>query len=309
MIAIEDVAYVRVTARDLAGQEKFLLDFEMHTVEWQNQSLYMRGAGPQPVVHITELAREGFVPGLGLIAASLEDLKSVAQTTGAKIEPNHEPGGGQVIRLTDPAGYRVDVIHREPVAPLPCRDPLSLNWGGRTKYARFNTKVRIPESPSTVLRLGHVVMKVPGVKEVFGWYAELFGLRVSERVYMDDPTMPIALFARCGLGQRYTDHHSIAFMQIPGRGFDHSAFEVLDWDDIMLGHAQLAKSGHKHSYGVGRHVAGSMIFDYWRDSGNNKIEHWVDGDQVNDDYEGTNLPMSAVEMASWGPDVTAEFVL
>ncbi len=309
MITVEDIAYVRIDAPDLQEQEGFLTDFGMTTVLRTDDTLYMRGFGPQPVIHVTHLRRDGFVPGIGLIVPSREDLEAAAFDLGLPVEENGEPGGGHVVRAVDPAGYRVDLLHRPDVPKLAARAPLPVNFGGdRSLYGRRNEKVRLEAGPSHVLRLGHVVMKVPDCDASYNWYAGHFGMRVTDSVHVPgDPQRNMMVFANCGLGERYRDHHTLAFLGIPVRGFDHSAYEVIDWDDVMFGNAHLSKAGREHSLGVGRHVGGSMVFDYWRDTGGNKIEHWCDGDSINDGYQSTHQPMGAEPLAIWGPEVTPEF--
>jgi catechol 2,3-dioxygenase-like lactoylglutathione lyase family enzyme len=309
VINIEDIAYVRVAVPDLEAQERFLTDFGMYKVVRTETALYMRGAGPQPVVHISELQTPGFAPGLGVVASSLEDLEATARAEGASVVENEEPGGGRVVRLIDPHGYRVDLLHRATVDALPMRSPMRPNVGfDRTHFQRLNGKIRIAAGPSTVMRMGHLVMKVPDVNVAADWYRKRFGLVVSDSVHVpDNPAKWLFAFLRCGLGERFVDHHSIAFLGVPGGGFDHSAYEVIDIEDLMLGGAHLEKMKYHRSFGIGRHIGGSMVFDYWRDTGGNKIEHWTDGDHVNQDYESTHLPMGAAAIASWGPEVTPEF--
>ena len=309
MIRIEDIAYVRVAAPDLEAQESFLTDFGMVTVERTDDALYMRGYGTQPVIHITHRAHDGFIPGIGLIAASQGDLETAAIKLDRPIEDNDEPGGGRLVRAIDPAGYHVDLVYRPLIEALETRTPLPANVGAdRGRFARFNGKVRLEPGASHVLRLGHVVMKTAKCDETFAWYRDHFNFCVSDSVHVPgQPERNVMIFANCGRGEYYRDHHTLAFLGVPLTGFDHSAFEVIDWDDVMLGSAHLHKGGHKHSLGVGRHLGGSMVFDYWRDSGNNKIEHWADGDHVNDQYETSHLPMGAEPLAIWGPEVSAEF--
>lgn len=43
----------------------------------------------------------------------------------------------------------------------------------------------------------------------------------------------------------------------------HSSFEVHDMDIQALGHQWLKNKGYELEWGVGRHVLGSQIFDYW----------------------------------------------
>ena len=46
----------------------------------------------------------------------------------------------------------------------------------------------------------------------------------------------------------------------------------------MCGHDWLKEKGRRHEWGVGRHILGSQIFDYWRDPWGHTLEHWTDGD-------------------------------
>jgi hypothetical protein len=63
----------------------------------------------------------------------------------------------------------------------------------------------------------------------------------------------------------------------------HCSFEVHDFDTQKLGHQWLAAKKYKSVWGVGRHVLGSQIFDYWWDTTGNMIEHYTDGDLINKD--------------------------
>ena len=305
MIRVKDIAYVRAAAPDLDSQERFLTDFGMITVKRTEDMLYMRGYGTQPVIHITHRAHEGFVPGIGLIAGSQEDLETAAGELDRPIEDNDEPGGGRVVRATDPAGYHVELVFRPPVEALATRMPLPVNVGSdRGRFARSNSKVRFDSGPSHVLRLGHVVMKTATCDETFAWYRDHFNFRISDSVHVPgQPERNAMIFANCGLGDSYRDHHTLAFLGVPVMGFDHSAFEVIDWDDVMLGSAHLKKGGHLHSLGVGRHIGGSMVFDYWRDSGNNKIEHWTDGDLFNAEDPPRVASVEELMGVQWGANM------
>jgi catechol 2,3-dioxygenase-like lactoylglutathione lyase family enzyme len=316
MITIEDVAYLRVAVDDLQQQEQFLLDFGMQPARRTARAVYMRGAGTQPVIHISELRSEEYRPAIGLVAASRTDLQSCAKSFGAAVEANEEPGGGEIVRVTDPCGFQVEIVHRPPADTLPVRPIRPGNFGPlRSGYGRFNKKQRFANGPSHVLRLGHVVMFVRNCDEAFAWYSRHFNFQISDSLCRrDDESRSLLIFARCGLGDRFTDHHTLAFIDstaapnLPERGFDHSAYEVLDWDDLMLGHDFLANAGRTHSYGIGRHLAGGMVFDYWRDSAGNKLEHWADGDYINEEYETSRHPIGSVPAKSWGPELPASFL-
>jgi hypothetical protein len=89
--------------------------------------------------------------------------------------------------------------------------------------------------------------------------------------------------------------------------FDHSAFEVIDLDDLIQSGAFLENRGHRHSWGIGRHVQGSQIFDYWRDPFGNKMEHWTDGDLVNAHTPVGLAQLSDDALYQWGPTPTQDF--
>ena len=75
------------------------------------------------------------------------------------------------------------------------------------------------------------------------------------------------------------DHAVCGLAQLPqAKGFLHAAFEVANLDDLMAGHAHLKARKRVAAWGVGRHILGSQIFDYWNDPWGHELEHWTDGD-------------------------------
>lgn len=308
MIAVDDIAFVRYQVTDLDRLEAFLLDFGLHRAARTADALYMRAAGTAHHVHVASLGKENATLGFGLRARSAEDLDRLAQAQSRPVEPVDEPGGGWRVRLVDPAGFIVDVIHGQAVhAPLPTRAPVAMNPAvGRQ---RFGQTVRMKPAPSTVMRLGHIALQVPDFPSAHAFYSEVLGLRASDTYWAGDTNNTIAAFMHCGLGERWTDHHTVALISAQdGRArFDHCAFEVLDLDDVMQGGEYLKARGHAHSWGVGRHIQGSQIFDYWRDPFGNKIEHWTDGDLVNDATPVGHAQISADELHQWAPPLNPSF--
>ena len=45
--------------------------------------------------------------------------------------------------------------------------------------------------------------------------------------------------------------------------YEHSAWEVIDLDALGQGQQVMRARGHKHFWGIGRHLLGSQLFDYW----------------------------------------------
>ncbi len=310
MIAVRDIAYVRYQAPDLAAMARFLGDFGMLPHTRTEHALFMRARDQGHPSHITEQG-PGASLGFGLWAGSLNDLDTLSRDTGVPVTARDEPGGGWWVRLIDPSGLRVDVVHgldsRLPHASdPPMRAPLPIDPG----QARLNRPVRLAPGASQVRRLGHVALLVPSFAEASRFYRDVLGMKVSDGYTAGPNGADIAAFLHCGLGSTPVDHHTVAIVEVPGLAtgrIDHCAFEVTDLDDLMIGHRHLHQQGWKHSWGVGRHVEGSQIFDYWRDPCGHKIEHWTDGDRVNDDYPGKRLSMDPKRLAQWAPPLSSEF--
>ena len=109
IIKIEDISHVRFRAPDLSIMQDFLEAFGLTVAARDETHLIMRAHGPAPFAHATEKGEAGFA-ALGLRAASGDDLQILADADGVAIEPFDMPGGGQVVRLTDPDGRLVEVV-------------------------------------------------------------------------------------------------------------------------------------------------------------------------------------------------------
>ncbi len=299
MIKVEDIAYVRFSAPDLDRMERFVRDFGLIVAERDERILYARGTDPSPYVHVTELGDPGFL-GVAFEAGSAADLESAAQLEGASaVEPLDAPGGGRRVRFTDPDGFAVEVVHgREAADAIPAPAPATVNRGSDRQ--RCGTVHRVPAGPPAVKRIGHAVLRVSEFRRSQEWYRSRFGFLVSDEVYLGDPENVVTAFLRCDRGEAYTDHHTFLCVGIGEVGFDHAAFELEDIDGLMKGHDHLAAAGYDHHAGVGRHVLGSQIFDYWRDPWGHVVEHFIDGDLLDATYEtGSHDPATALG-TQWG---------
>ena len=73
MIKVDDIAFVRFTAPDLDKMEAFLADFGLARAHRDATTLYMRGQGADPFLHVTHKGEPGFA-GVAFKARSLDDL-------------------------------------------------------------------------------------------------------------------------------------------------------------------------------------------------------------------------------------------
>jgi hypothetical protein len=115
-------------------------------------------------------------------------------------------------------------------------------------------------------------------------------------------------FIRCDNGLTPADHHTLAMTIGPKPGYVHSAYQVSDLESLAVGGQYLADRGYRRAWGVGRHILGSQIFDYWRDPEKIMVEHFADGDLFDNSVETGWSPMSAGNLAQWGPPVTRDFL-
>jgi len=299
IIKIEDVAFVRFRAPDLAEMRAFLGDFGLVVVEADDRRIVSRAGGPSPVTHIVELGEPGFA-GMGFRAASLDDLRALAEAEGVAIEPFDAPGGGQRVRLTDPDGHLVEVVAAQtpaPPLPLPGREP----WNSERAHDRLRRTKRVAAGASHVVRLGHVVLNVSDFRASEAWYKRRFGFITSDEIALS-PQLSVGAFLRCDRGEIPTDHHTLFLLQNPkGPGFNHAAFEVADLDDLMLGHQKLQDAGRRAEWGVGRHLLGSQVFDYWRDPWGHTLEHWTDGDLFTAADGSNAATLQDLLGVQWGP--------
>jgi catechol 2,3-dioxygenase-like lactoylglutathione lyase family enzyme len=298
-IRIQDIAYVRFSAPDLDEMEAFLAEFGMVGAQRSGDALYVRGLDGDPFLHVTHLGEPRFL-AVGFEAASIRDLEVLAREEKAAIDPLDGPGGGSVVRLTDPNGFQIEVAAgRARVTRIDAPARLPLNDAHAAP--RLNAVNRIGRGASHVERIGHCVLNVKDFRESEAWFKSRFGLITSDEINLGSPEKVLGAFLRCDRGPVPSDHHTLFLLGTGKPGFNHAAFEVADFDDLMCGHDFLEQKGRRHEWGVGRHVLGSQIFDYWRDPWGHTLEHWTDGDLLDAAWGSRTSSIGEVTATQWGP--------
>src|SRR5271165_5544980 len=294
------LAYLIFDRPDLDLATKFLTDFGLRVVKKTENQLYLRGTAGNPFCYVVNRAPKARFVGLGLSVASVDDLRKLSALPGASgVENSDAPGGGRRVRLVDPAGFHVDAVAEQTASePLPHRSPIKFN--APDEIIRVDKTQRPPPLPPEVVKLGHVVLEVPNYQAVSAWYTQHFGFIPSDICVLPDGS-PAATFFRLDLGGRPADHHTLALAQSFMSQLDHCAFEVVDADAVGMGQRLLSDKGWQHSWGMGRHILGSQIFDYWRDPWHSKHEHYCDGDVFTSDVPAGIYPLTREAMSQWGP--------
>lgn len=310
MLHIKDINHVVYQHADLDRLEHFLGDFGLIASHRTEQRLYLRGTGPLPYVYVAEQADAPAFGAIAFAVESLADLQAAARLPGASpIQALEHPGGGQCVILHDPSGRRIELVHGiQPVAALPQRSALVLNSAAEKR--RFGEVQRPGKGAAQVMRLGHVAIGVTDMTRMMDWYRNVLGMLPSDLIVEDDSQdCPTAAFLRLDRGDHWTDHHTIALFQADRDVVHHASFEVQDFDAQCLGHAWMNEQGWTPFWGVGRHVLGSQIFDYWRDPSGNLIEHFTDGDLFNHASPMNCTQACDSSLYQWGPPMSVEFFL
>src|SRR5215831_19331269 len=201
-IKATDLAYGRLRSPDLDMAEEFLTNFGMVRADRTNTALYMRGTDAPHHIHVTELGEPRYV-GIAVQAGSMGDLEKVSRVEGASpIEEIDEPGGGKRVRLTDPDGYQVEVVHgMARVDPIPVKRP-AVN-SGDNKYRRKGELFRVERGPSHIKRFGHFVVMTKNFDKTLGWYREMLGFRCSDEFYAGEKSNVVGSFNRLDRGEGY----------------------------------------------------------------------------------------------------------
>ena len=151
------------------------------------------------------------------------------------------------------------------------------------------------------------------------WYTRHFNIVPSDILYVSAAESrkgapkreEVAMFAHIDRGDGMVDHHTLFLTSATGAmksHVHHCSFEVHDFDTQALGHQWLSQKKYQSVWGVGRHILGSQIFDYWWDTTGFMVEHYADGDLVNIDTPLSFGPAGHERLAVWGPEVPKAFL-
>ena len=308
VIKVKDIAFGRIKSPDLEAQEEFLTEFGMIRAERTNDALYMRGTDTDQFIHVTHKGDPCFV-GFAYNASGEEDLERLSKIEGAsEVESMNEPGGGKRVRLTEPNGYQIEVVYGQAE-----HDAIPVKFQklimGPESNNRTGELMRIHTGPSRVKRIGHGVMGTTNLKETVAWFRTTLGFIGSDDVYAGEKDNLMGSFSRCDQGDTYVDHHVFFCIQAGRAGLNHLSYEVANIDDVFTGHEHMKSIGkYEHMWGLGRHVLGSQVFDYWADPWGRVHEHWSDSDRLNA-TDGSNLISAEEGLGSqWGDPAPQKFI-
>ncbi|KAK6079604.1 glyoxalase family protein [Seiridium cupressi] len=312
-INIKRVAHAYYKYADLEKAIQFLKDFGFTEDRRVGEDkVYFRGYGTEPWVICAVRADKDEFGGVGFVVESEEDLQNASESLpkASKIyELKDAPGKGKCVTFPDPVdGFPFHLVYGQENAemldiPLPHE---AVNYPTEKNRA-VNKTQRFRKRPAPVHKLGHWGHCTTNFSKSFEFYTTHFNFLPSDIVH-DADGVDITAFFRLDRGSEQVDHHCFFFYQGPRFHVHHTSYETHDFDTQVLGHDWLREKGYKNCWGVGRHVLGSQIFDYWFDSASFIMEHYVDGDLA-DNSEPTHRSQASPDgLHVWGPDVPSDFL-
>jgi catechol 2,3-dioxygenase-like lactoylglutathione lyase family enzyme len=307
-VKVAEFAFPRMEAPDLDAMEEFLTHFGLVRAARTPDALYMRGADGHHHLHAVRKGGTKFI-GFAYHAANEDDLKRAAGLPGATgIETLDEPGGGKRVRLTEPNGYQIEIIHGMKTVPsvAVARDELNT---AREPERRAGRVMRLSKSPTAIQRIGHGVLSTPRVKETVAWFRSTLGMLRSDDVYAGDKENIIGAFSRLDRGEQYVDHHVLFCVNNPKVGLNHVSYEVQDIDCVFQDHEYIKSLGkYEHMWGIGRHLLGSQVYDYWQDPWGRVHERWADTDRLNAANGGNLVSAEEGLRSQWGDRPPERFI-
>ncbi|KAJ5082898.1 hypothetical protein N7532_011941 [Penicillium argentinense] len=300
-IRLLKLAHMRYRHPDLEQITAFLLDFGMTVAKRTDDEIWYRGYGEDQYVYYARKRPKKFLGGTFAVE-SFEDLEKASQlpTAGNIQELSDSPGGGFMLILTDPEGFPINLMFGQAQADRgDYPDKLSINYEeDEPRIRRFQ---RFKPGPAAVHKLGHFGVCTQQFDGLVDFYTNTFNIVPTDFLYVENEGKKKNVAVLRGPSQLFHQHK--CYNPCP-----HCSFEVHDFDTQKLGHQWLADKKYESVWGVGRHILGSQIFDYWWDTTGNTIEHYADGDLVNDQTPIGYGPAGDESLAVWGPEVPAWFL-
>ena len=306
-VRVHDIALIEFAGPDSETAWCFFTHFGLSGRREEDGTLLFSAEAGAPVAVIYRPASHAEFIGPTFAVADPGELDELARRTGCDAPaPLDLPGTPPGVILTDPNGIAVKVAYFSDWCELPCcgRAP-AVNRGD--DRPRVNCTRRPDRDPSRVLRLGHMVLGTPQWEATARFYIDTFGLIPSDVQCLEDGRPAIA-FLRCDRGDDPADHHTFVVGRLPVVEMEHAAFEVPDLDEVGMGGEVLGASGFRRAWGIGRHILGSQIFDYWYGPDGRKFEHFADGDIFDASHPTQYHAMSGAGLAQWAPPLPASFL-
>ncbi|KFZ23493.1 hypothetical protein V502_02031 [Pseudogymnoascus sp. VKM F-4520 (FW-2644)] len=318
-IQLSRISHVYLSHPDLSAFESFAKDFGFIEEARDGSTIYYRGFGKDSYAYVasqSETSEKAFDGG-AFLAKTEDDFNKAVRLDGAVLtDLAMAPGGGRLVTVPTPSGSKIHVLWGAKERTVPLKAPSATT----VKLGPYNTTLekfrkgefqRFTHGPAMVHKLGHYGFVSAKFDEDVHFYTSNFNFVPSDVLYMPGNfDMDVLVFFHLDLGDDFSDHHSLFLQRAPpgaGTTMHHCSFEVEDFDTQLIGHEWLLSNNCQPVWGVGRHILGSQIFDYWKDPSGFTIEHYADGDLVNQASKTQTQEAGPDTLSIWGPKLPESF--
>lgn len=254
MIRYKKLGYVALNVTDVERSAEFYRDMVCleQVGEVHNNTAFLSCSSD----HHNLILYKGEKPGLKRIAFEMEDT--------ANLELAFE--------ILTKAGRNPIEVTKEERSLLKVDKAFRFRDLNGIQFEFYNRMLQRPEpfhpDPVKILKLDHVVLRVPNLEESYKFFTEVLNFNVSDTRHKSTGEMYFA-FMRC-FPNPY--HHSFGISQGDLKMF-HVAFKVEDINDIGLGRNRFINSDVPVIFGPGRHMASGSIFMYFLDPDELTLEY------------------------------------
>jgi catechol 2,3-dioxygenase-like lactoylglutathione lyase family enzyme len=182
----------------------------------------------------------------------------------------HRDASG-TLRSVDESGLPIGFAVARPTAVKVEPHPVNVGGVGQRINRPFPRIERVQP-----LRLVHVVFHIRKDQKdrAAAFYQKRLGFRLSDR------SVDAGDFMRCEGSQ---DHHNLLLLHRADRvEYNHVAFEVLGFDEIMIGGLHMQNCGWKSVRNPGRHFLGSNFHWFFENPCGGRTEFIADMDQLDE---------------------------
>ena len=184
-----------------------------------------------------------------------------------------------VLHTADETGFGVGLAVCARTEPSKAwRDPGGYPAVNRTGAVHRTNRPLRPAARIRPLRLCHVALNIPkaGKEQAVAFYTGRLGFQVSDHV------RDVGVFLRA---PGDSDHHTLLLGHRADRaGVNHTAYEVANVDEVIVGANQMIEAGWQEARRLGRHTVGSNIFRFIHAPFGGRVEFASDMDRVDDSY-------------------------
>ena len=303
---VQEIAYLKLSVRDLSKSISFYTDFGLRVVHTSKTEATFSSYNRNSPCLFLQSGNKDQLIGLGFfIDSNIEFSKLQESLNGELLFDSEFFKTHPILKLRDPSGLPIDIILSDEWKE---QEVNNYSHKGIKKTERQNIGFASKIEKPKVLRLGHAVLQRVEYIKNMKWYCHYLGLIPSDTQVLKKSKAPVLSFLRCDRGNLYTDHHTLVLAQGLSDKLEHYAFELESLDSVGKAKEYIKSKGWNSAWGIGRHILGSQIFDYLRDPSGLLVEHYCDGDRFDSSIPMGIHSISRKGLYIWGEDHPQDFL-